>query len=715
MSSRSYTVSSVAAGQEFADFLWSAYGPVDPNWTGARPFGDNVIDGFDFDIETKFDDQSGYIALIDRLRGHIAAAGGSQVISGAPQCPLSPALYFDMDQMITQAQFDLLWIQFYNNPGCDYVVGNASPESPTGNFNEWQSYIAGTASSAAKLFIGLPGASSSGYVDPAVAYQLMQDTKAQPSFGGAMVWDASSGGSNVLPNGRNYYENLHDALNNVVVAVPTTTTTTSATATPTAGCTQVTVQPGDYCWLIATNNGLTVSQLEALNPGLDCETTPIQPGQVFTVSGVCPATTTTTSTTTTSTTSTTTTSSTTTTESSASSSQTSTSCSETSTSVSETSTETETSTAIATTTSVSTSTSTTIDVSTTTSSTSVGIPLSTGTSPGGSSITISGPYGNGTTTDSATSTALSGTAPLTTGSSGYSTTLSAPYGNATSTETATSSTSLSGPTSSLPPYSNSTITTGGQTLPTQTGSPTQTGVTDSASLTTSTLYTTTVHTITSCAATVTNCPVGSVTTETVVIGTTVCPVVDVTATVVPVTTPPAGSGSGSGEWTTSTVYTTTVYTVTACPASVPNCPGKGSVTTEVVPAYTTVCPVTQGNGKPTGGAGEGLPKPTGGIKEQGGSTTKTTSTGYTFVTVPSKGPSAGAPAPSGSKGPSAGVPAPSGNGTSLVISYTVKPTGATLPTGSASATPTKVVTAGAGRNGVALGLAGLIAAAVMLL
>jgi chitinase len=235
-----------------------------------------------------------------------------------------------------------------------------------------------------------------------------------------------------------------------------------------------------------------------------------------------------------------------------------------------------------------------------------------------------------------------------------------------------------------------------------------------------------VYTITSCAPTVTNCPAGHVTTETIVIGTTVCPVVDVTATVVPVTTPPASSG----EWTTSTVYSTTVYTITSCAASVTNCPAKGSVTTEVIPLYTTVCPVTatEGSGvpsKPTGGAGAGassgagsgsgagsesLPQPTGGIKEQGSTTTtKVTSVSYTFVTIPSKGPSAGVP------GPSAGVPAPSGNGTSLVITYTVKPTGATLPTGSAAASSTQAVTAGAGRNGVALGLSGLIAAAVMLL
>ena len=43
--------------------------------------------------------------------------------------------------------------------------------------------------------------------------------------------------------------------------------------------------------------------------------------------------------------------------------------------------------------------------------------------------------------------------------------------------------------------------------------------------------------------------------------------------------------------TTSTVYTTMVYTITACPKSVTNCP-VGKLTTDIVSLYTTVCPVS---------------------------------------------------------------------------------------------------------------------------
>lgn len=49
----------------------------------------------------------------------------------------------------------------------------------------------------------------------------------------------------------------------------------------------------------------------------------------------------------------------------------------------------------------------------------------------------------------------------------------------------------------------------------------------------------------------------------------------------------------AGELTTSTVYATSVYTVTSCAPTVTNCPARlGYLTTEIISLYTTVCPVT---------------------------------------------------------------------------------------------------------------------------
>jgi chitinase len=53
-----YAVSTVQNGEDFATFLWYAFGPYDASWTGPRPFDSatvtNAVDGFDFDIEEKF-------------------------------------------------------------------------------------------------------------------------------------------------------------------------------------------------------------------------------------------------------------------------------------------------------------------------------------------------------------------------------------------------------------------------------------------------------------------------------------------------------------------------------------------------------------------------------------------------------------------------------------------------------------------------------------
>ncbi|KAK0745223.1 hypothetical protein B0T21DRAFT_281819 [Apiosordaria backusii] len=125
--------------------------------------------------------------------------------------------------------------------------------------------------------------------------------------------------------------------------------------------------------------------------------------------------------------------------------------------------------------------------------------------------------------------------------------------------------------------------------PTETPEPTETGApseetTSAQEFTTSTIFATSTFTVTSCAPSVTSCP-GRVVTSVIAIGTTVCPVTPtITATPEPTETATLPEG-----WTTSTVYSTQIVTVTSCPPEVPNCPGR--VVTSVVAVGTTVCPI----------------------------------------------------------------------------------------------------------------------------
>ncbi|KAM0541348.1 hypothetical protein ACHAPJ_013268 [Fusarium lateritium] len=81
---------------------------------------------------------------------------------------------------------------------------------------------------------------------------------------------------------------------------------------------------------------------------------------------------------------------------------------------------------------------------------------------------------------------------------------------------------------------------------------------------------------------------------------------------------------------TSTVTTSKVYTVTACPPSVTNCP-VGHVTTEIVTSLTTYCP---GNDKPTDNGNHGYPRPT----KAPVTSTLTATRVYTITDCPGDGP-----------------------------------------------------------------------------
>jgi len=106
-----------------------------------------------------------------------------------------------------------------------------------------------------------------------------------------------------------------------------------------------------------------------------------------------------------------------------------------------------------------------------------------------------------------------------------------------------------------------------------------------------------------------------VTTETIVVSTTICPVEATTTNAGPIITgSPAAPGDASGHhYTTETILSTRTVTVTACPSTVKNCPARDkttSVTTETLVAGTTVYEVTPtATGPVQTGAPNGKPAP----------------------------------------------------------------------------------------------------------
>ena len=119
------------------------------------------------------DASAGYIAAIQRLRSKFSTVtnGKKYLITGAPQCPLPD---INMSTMIAAAQFDYLFIQFYNNGGYGCNARNWANDNPNYattkmetnnvnlNYRAWKGAISAGASRDAKLFIGLIGGPTGG-------------------------------------------------------------------------------------------------------------------------------------------------------------------------------------------------------------------------------------------------------------------------------------------------------------------------------------------------------------------------------------------------------------------------------------------------------------------------------------------------------------------------------------------------------------------------
>ncbi|RAK84862.1 hypothetical protein BO79DRAFT_247876 [Aspergillus costaricaensis CBS 115574] len=155
-------------------------------------------------------------------------------------------------------------------------------------------------------------------------------------------------------------------------------------------------------------------------------------------------------------------------------------------------------------------------------------------------------------------------------------------------------------------------------------------------------------TVTACPSSVTNCPLRSkttyVTTETLVVSTTVCPVADSTgssgAMINETAHPPSatvadgksGGSMGDSDITTSTILSTRIITVTACPSSVTNCPLRSKTTyasTETLVVGSTVYSFPKITSTKANGS---LPSATG-VSEVGPSLTTSTILSTRIATV----------------------------------------------------------------------------------
>ncbi|KAJ5371761.1 hypothetical protein N7517_003767 [Penicillium concentricum] len=155
------------------------------------------------------------------------------------------------------------------------------------------------------------------------------------------------------------------------------------------------------------------------------------------------------------------------------------------------------------------------------------------------------------------------------------------------------SSSIIGPTTIIETQSSLPQTMTGGPLPGNEGSA------PSPAFTTSTVFSTRTATITACPSSVLDCPASAkstyVTTETIILSTTICPVTAAEPTVTAAPKITESTGAEDLAYTASTVFSTRTATITACPSSVLECPASSkttSVMTETILVSITICPVT---------------------------------------------------------------------------------------------------------------------------
>ncbi|TGO89146.1 hypothetical protein BPOR_0123g00170 [Botrytis porri] len=822
--SNTYQLTGAADGEYFADFLWGSYGPFKQSWLdagGIRPMDGGYygtdpsvhidIDGFDFDIEFGPTDYSeGYIAMINRLREHFAENPSKKYfISGAPQCPLPEP---NMGAMIAGAQFDLLWIQFYNNAAAqctarqwaDNYALTGDEDSAEFTYNQWVSTNNSGASAGASIYLGLLGSTDAGtasdYISPLEAQSLIESYHEKPQFGGVMIWEATYSQENTDAelNGDSYHGFIKSCLDSYAPPPPTSTSSIvhSTTISSSSSTSEVSITSSVPTSIESSANASsTVISISSTSTSVSESSA--TPTLTFSESSTATSsslleTSTTPSLTSASVLETSAATSSSSLESSAAGSFTSSEVlpaqassgytvpgyshnatsylthsqihsskpagsvtlpvhsskptgSYTFTGYSSKSTSIATGYTSKSHSAKPSSSHTSVYSFNSTASGSVhsSKPYSTKSVVTGTGVSIK-PYptkssiigtgqsskprptkslGTGVKSCKSRSKTRTKTKTKTSaGPSGYPGSTSsivisstAPYGNSTNnySETAPASTATSSVegitvssgtvTETVPGFSatESTVvgssTIGSSEIPTgsttnsgsvtsETGSISASGslssglgsITSAIQYTTSTAYVTTVYTITSCAATVTDCPgrIGSVTTETVSSYTTVCPVTasatstssgegisvsskqssapgvptsqTASSSVQGLTTSPVSSSSAQGtatspitsvvQYTTSTAYITSVYTITSCAATVTDCPGRiGSVTTETISSYTTICPVTETSGNSglvsSTSSTAGVPVPTTANTSYGTSTVYQTSV-YTITSCP---------------------------------------------------------------------------------
>ena len=175
--------------------MWETFGPKVPS-SKYRPFGDAVVDGFDFDLETPVPRLDTFAKHLRKLMNQ--ASGSSKTksrkkfyLTAAPQCPFPDQ---NVGTILNNVALDAVFVQFYNNPLCG-LNAFSNGQAQGFNFEKWDQWARTTAKNKkVKVLVGAPAsqdAAGSGYVDGDQLRAIVKYSQKFKSLGGVMIWDSS--------------------------------------------------------------------------------------------------------------------------------------------------------------------------------------------------------------------------------------------------------------------------------------------------------------------------------------------------------------------------------------------------------------------------------------------------------------------------------------------------------------------------------------------
>ncbi|CAK7236463.1 Chitinase 2 [Sporothrix bragantina] len=222
--------SSSESASTAADKIWAMFGPVQSGTTVDRPFGNAVVDGFDFDFESSTSNMAPFAsALRSKMDAATAAGDKPYYLSAAPQCPYPDVA--DNDMLAGAVSFDFVMVQFYNNYcGLPSFVSGSSTQNNF-NFETWDNWAKTVSKNPnVRVLLGIPGsptAAGSGYTTGSSLASIITYVKQFSSFGGIMIWDMSQVYANT-----GFLDQIVQGLGSGS-SLPTTTAATTAASTAT--------------------------------------------------------------------------------------------------------------------------------------------------------------------------------------------------------------------------------------------------------------------------------------------------------------------------------------------------------------------------------------------------------------------------------------------------------------------------------------------------